>query len=72
MLLRSTVGLVAITEKRINIKKKIQFVTNSGEISPESFGLLDEVAGIIRSNPQIARIEIQGHTDDKGARRLNV
>jgi outer membrane protein OmpA-like peptidoglycan-associated protein len=50
---------------QIRIKEKIQFELDKATIRPESFGLLDEVARVISSHPQL-RVEVQGHTDASG------
>ena len=63
---------VVIRKKRIVIKKKIHFATDSDEIEADSFGLLDEIADVLISNPQLKRIEIQGHTDNRGKRDYNL
>jgi outer membrane protein OmpA-like peptidoglycan-associated protein len=63
---------VVISKKQIVIKKKIHFATDSDEIELSSFGLLDEVADLLFSNPELKRIEIQGHTDNRGKRDYNL
>ena len=65
-------SMVIVKKNRIKIKKKIHFKVNSDEIEATSFDLLDEIADIIVRNPQIANIEIQGHTDDRGKRKHNI
>ena len=66
-----TVPAVELNKKTIRIKKKIMFDTGSGEVAPESYPLLDEVAYTIRSHPEIKLVEIQGHTDDRGKKSAN-
>jgi outer membrane protein OmpA-like peptidoglycan-associated protein len=38
---------------------------------PESFPLLDEIAEVMKTTPGLMKIEVQGHTDDKGNDRYN-
>ena len=57
--------------KKIVINDKIFFEYNKATIKEESFDLLNELAQVIQSNPQILKIEIQGHTDSKGSKRYN-
>jgi OmpA-OmpF porin, OOP family len=63
-------SLVIVTEKEIKITQQIHFEFDKDKIRRESFPILDAVADVIRQNPKI-RIEIQGHTDNKGAAEYN-
>jgi outer membrane protein OmpA-like peptidoglycan-associated protein len=61
-----------VEAKRIVILEKVQFEFNKAVIKPESFELLNEVADVILRNPQAGRVEVQGHTDDKGSDKYNL
>ncbi|MBN2715219.1 MAG: OmpA family protein [Deltaproteobacteria bacterium] len=65
-------ALAEVKKDRIRIRRKIHFQTNSDVINENSFELLDEVADILLKNPQIQKVEIQGHTDDRGNREHNI
>ncbi len=65
-------SLVVVKKTRIRIKRKIHFETDSDQIDPRSFGLLDEVADTLIRNPDIKLVEIQGHTDNRGKKDYNV
>ena len=54
------------------IRRKINFATDSATILAESEALLSEVADVLIRNPDIQKVEIQGHTDDRGGRRRNM
>ena len=58
---------VTITRSLTRITEKVHFRTGSATIVPESARALDSVAEVMRSHPEIKLLEIQGHTDDKGA-----
>ena len=60
-----------LTEKKIEINETIHFETGKAIILPESFGLLDEVSDILRSNPTLS-ILIEGHTDSIGSDTSNL
>jgi outer membrane protein OmpA-like peptidoglycan-associated protein len=62
---------VVLTESSIKITDKVQFATGSAEILPVSFGLLDEVANVLRENPQIQQLQVEGHTDSTGTAAIN-
>ncbi len=49
----------------------VLFDFDKTEIRPEAYPFLDEVADILRKNPQI-KVEIQGHTDSVGPAEYNL
>jgi len=51
-------------------KREIHFETSSAKISLKSYPLLDELAYIASKCPE-ASIEIEGHTDARGSKRMN-
>ena len=55
-----------VTASKIEIKDKVYFETDKAIIKTESYGLLDEVAEIINSHPELTKIRIEGHTDSRG------
>jgi outer membrane protein OmpA-like peptidoglycan-associated protein len=62
---------VEVKQDRIEIHEKIQFETSKAVIKPESGSLLDEITGVVKQNPQIKRLSIEGHTDSTGPDKLN-
>jgi OOP family OmpA-OmpF porin len=64
-------SLVQLTPKRIAIKQQVQFVAGSAEIDPASTALLSEIADVLLRNAGIARVEVQGHTDNSGTEAAN-
>ena len=62
---------VVLTASSIVIKDKIQFKLGSAEILPESFGLLDEIVAVLKDNPQIEQLQVEGHTDTSGGAARN-
>ena len=63
---------VVVEKEAIVILEKVYFDTNKATIKKRSYSLLDQVSGVIRSNPQITSIEIGGHTDDRGSDDFNL
>lgn len=51
----------------IRILERVEFATNSDVILDSSQPVLDDVLSILESNPNIRRLRIEGHTDDRGA-----
>jgi OOP family OmpA-OmpF porin len=63
---------VRVTGTDIVILDQVLFETGRDKIKPESDGLVAQVAGVLKEHPEITRVEIQGHTDNKGPRVANV
>lgn len=63
-------SLVIVTEKEIKITQQIHFEFDRDKIRPDSFPILDAIVEVLQQNPKI-KIEIQGHTDNKGAAAYN-
>jgi len=62
---------VRVTEGEIVILEQVQFKTGSAVILPVSDDLLHQVAGVLSEHPEIARLEVQGHTDSRGGKAYN-
>nr|WP_228530929.1 MULTISPECIES: OmpA family protein [Myxococcaceae] len=62
---------VTVESDRIKINGNIQFETGSAKIQQQSYKLLDEVAVVLKANPTLGPVMIEGHTDNKGSRALN-
>ncbi len=63
---------VKLTEKKIEILEMVFFEFDKAVIMSESFDLLNQVAGVFKEHPEITRVEVQGHTDNKGGRTYNM
>jgi outer membrane protein OmpA-like peptidoglycan-associated protein len=62
---------IVVTQEKIELKQKIFFDTDKATIQPRSFGLLDEIANVLRSRPTMT-VRIEGHTDSRGSRPHNL
>jgi outer membrane protein OmpA-like peptidoglycan-associated protein len=62
---------VKVTEKKLELLEKVYFDTSKTTIKSASLPLLDEVAQVLNSNPQVKKVVIEGHTDNQGAADLN-
>ena len=60
-----------VKQGKIEIKEKVYFDKNKATIKKASNPLLDDVATIIKGNPGIGVVTIEGHTDDTGAADYN-
>ncbi len=62
---------VEVGDTQVAILEQVQFETGRATISSGSYALLDEVANVLLLNPQIVRVEVQGHTDNVGTDETN-
>jgi outer membrane protein OmpA-like peptidoglycan-associated protein len=63
---------VRVTDGEIVILEQVQFKTGSAVILPASDDLLTQVAMVLSEHPEILRVEVQGHTDNRGGKRYNM
>lgn len=60
-----------VSEKTIDLNEQVQFDTGKATIRPESDKLLTEIAQILKDNPDIELVSIDGHTDNVGNKAGN-
>jgi outer membrane protein OmpA-like peptidoglycan-associated protein len=60
-----------VADKRIDIQEQVDFETGKAVIRPTSDALIEEIAGIFLAHPEIAKVEVQGHTDNVGGKAAN-
>lgn len=56
---------------KIDLRGAVNFDTGKASIKRESWTVLDQVAKVLRENPQVKRVRIDGHTDSQGSAALN-
>jgi OOP family OmpA-OmpF porin len=62
---------VEVTADAIVINDKILFEFDKAVIQAASFELMDEITQVVKDNPRIKKISIEGHTDDDGSAKYN-
>jgi outer membrane protein OmpA-like peptidoglycan-associated protein len=62
---------VRVTEGSIVILQQVEFDTGKATIRPVSNTLLDTVAGVLREHGEILKVEVGGHTDNRGSNEQN-
>jgi len=72
LITKPKVAHVALNANEVKITTQVVFTPNSAEIDARSTGLLSEVADVLARNPQVERVQVQGHTDNRGAREYNL
>ena len=63
---------VHVTEQENVILEQVQFKTGSAVILPASDDLLTQVATVFAEHTEIKKIEVQGHTDNRGGKQYNM
>ncbi len=58
--------IVIVTKKAIEIRDRVFFNFGKSTIQERSFDLLNQVGQVLKANPQITKVEVQGHTDSRG------
>jgi OOP family OmpA-OmpF porin len=64
-------SLVVVTDREIRITQQIHFEFDKDVIRSESYATLDAIAEVMRKNSEM-RIEVEGHTDNRGPANYNV
>jgi len=68
---RPAQSAVKVQGNEIKLSRQIHFESDSAKILGDSNTLIEEIADVIRQNPKISKLEIQGHTDNTGTRERN-
>jgi OOP family OmpA-OmpF porin len=63
---------VEVRDNKIVINEKVQFELDSAKILEVSHSLLNEVADVIKKNPQIKEILVEGHASSEGSDSHNL
>lgn len=63
---------VRMGEGQILILERVEFSTGKAKVLPKSFPMLTEVRKTISANPQILKVRVEGHTDDRGKDARNL
>jgi outer membrane protein OmpA-like peptidoglycan-associated protein len=63
---------VEVTSEKVTIDTKIMFDFDSAIIRPESFSILNQVGLTLLANPQLKKIRVEGHTDERGTDAYNL
>ena len=58
--------LVIMTKDQLKILDQVYFKTKSAKLDKKSNKLLDNMAFVLKAHPEIAKVRIEGHTDDVG------
>jgi outer membrane protein OmpA-like peptidoglycan-associated protein len=61
-----------VAKTQVEVKEKILFETNGFDIKAESNSLLDAIATLLIEHPELLKIEVGGHTDDRGNDAYNL
>ncbi|MFO0576088.1 MAG: OmpA family protein [Polyangia bacterium] len=65
-------GLVVIKRGQIVILRSVFFANDKDEILKNSFPVMQAVANVLLTTPEITKLAIEGHTDDRGDAEHNL
>ena len=65
-------SLVTLTDRRLIIHDKVYFETNKAIIKPESHELLYMVARTLVEHPEVLKVRVEGHADERGGDDFNL
>lgn len=63
--------LVELESEKLSLRDAINFETGKDNILPKSDRILDSIAQILKENPQLPRVRVEGHTDNVGSATYN-
>ena len=64
--------MVSLRETRIEIVEKVYFAPGKTLIERRSSRLLNQIARVLKTHPELVRLEVQGHTDSRRNMALNM
>ena len=56
----------------VRVLQQVHFATGSAVILADSFPMLKEIVALLKANPQIKKMMIEGHTDNQGGAAMNL
>ena len=56
----------------VRVLQQVHFATGSATILPDSFPMLGEIVALLKANPSIKKMRIEGHTDNRGNADFNL
>lgn len=65
-------SMVTVEDDQVKVEEKIHFETGTATLSQNSNVILDQVASTLKSHPELAKIEVAGHTDNVGTKENNM
>jgi outer membrane protein OmpA-like peptidoglycan-associated protein len=63
--------VAVVRGKQIRLTEQVKFKAASAEILKDSDALLEAVKAVLDEHPEITKLRIEGHTDNRGAARAN-
>ncbi len=69
---RGCPATVRVQGTQIVLLQQIRFVEGSNELAEESTAILRDVVHVLGEHPEIARVAVDGHTDNVGSEAVNI
>ncbi|MBW2459442.1 MAG: OmpA family protein [Deltaproteobacteria bacterium] len=59
-------------DNKLLILENVEFATGSAIIRTKSYSILNQIALVLKANPDIKKLRVEGHTDSRGPREMNI
>jgi OOP family OmpA-OmpF porin len=63
--------LARLENNQVQILEQVKFKSGNATILPESNPVLEAVAKILKDHPELKKVRVEGHTDNRGGKALN-
>jgi outer membrane protein OmpA-like peptidoglycan-associated protein len=63
---------VVVSATTLEILDQVHFATGKASIQTQSYWLLDQVAAVLKTHPDLLLVQVEGHTDDRGPSSFNI
>lgn len=63
---------ITVSRERIDLREEVNFDLNTADIQARSFPLLEQVAKVMTTYPEILLLRVEGHTDNRGDEAYNL
>ncbi len=63
---------IIVTKQKVEILEKVYFDLNKATIKRKSYSVLNQVAAVLKANPDIKMMRVEGHTDRHGTAKHNM
>lgn len=64
--------LVRLEAKKIEILERVEFEVNKADIREDAMALLNAVAQVMLQHPELKKLQVEGHTDNKSSAKHNL
>jgi OmpA-OmpF porin, OOP family len=64
--------VVVVTAEELKVNERIEFETGKAKLRPEADSILNSVLEVLKAHPEITKLSVEGHTDNRGSNKANL